>query len=144
VNNTNPVALFRYFLEPLGVSVDKWSMGVRGRSRTYSFADVFGSYTNELQDVLKTSLGMGPGAVDCNAVIGAVNTSLSSLPPVTAIPTYTDIQRIFNKSCIECHGGLGYPPYYATGTLDFSEDEAPPVGDRRLTRSYRNATSLPE
>jgi hypothetical protein len=34
LQNTERVALFRYFLEPLGVSVDKWSMGVRGRSRT--------------------------------------------------------------------------------------------------------------
>src|SRR5262249_46016262 len=42
--NTTTVALFRYFLEPLGVSVDKWSMNVRGRSRAYTFADVFGSY----------------------------------------------------------------------------------------------------
>lgn len=40
--NTEKVALYRYFLEPLGVSVDKWTMGVRGRSRTYTFADVFG------------------------------------------------------------------------------------------------------
>ena len=38
--NTNKVALFRYFLEPLGVAVDKWSIGVRGRSRNYTFADV--------------------------------------------------------------------------------------------------------
>jgi len=77
-------------------------------------------------------------------VINLVNSSLSSLPPANAVPTFTDIQRIFNKSCIECHGGLGYPPYYATGTLDFSEDEAPTSPDRRLTRSYRNATSVPE
>ena len=30
--NTDSVTLFRYFLEPMGISVDKWSMGVRGRA----------------------------------------------------------------------------------------------------------------
>ena len=29
----------------------------------------------------------------------------------TDIPRYTDVQRIFNKSCIECHGGLDYPSF---------------------------------
>jgi hypothetical protein len=59
------------------------------------------------------------------------------------MPTYTDIQRIFNKSCIECHGGLGYPPYQTYGTyLDLSEDENPPLGDRRMTRSWTVASSL--
>jgi len=32
------------------------------------------------------------------------------------LPTYTDVQRIFNKSCIECHGGLDYPPYQNYGS----------------------------
>lgn len=141
--NTEKVALFRYFLEPLGVSVDKWSMGVRGRSRTYSFADVFGTYLDHFRVELSASLG-NPTDIQ---VIAAVNSTLSSLPPVNAVPTYTDVQRIFNKSCIECHGGLGYPPYQNYGTsLDFSEDENPPVMvppmvSPRLARSYEKAVA---
>lgn len=145
-SNTEPVALYRYFLEPLGVSVDKWSMGVRGRSRTYSFADLFGFYTNAISAEMKASLGIAPGTSSadvCDQVIPMVDTVLAALPPVNAVPTYTDIQRVFNKGCIECHGGLGYPPYHSYGTaLDFSEDENPPPGDRRLMRSHAIASSL--
>jgi hypothetical protein len=149
-NNTDFVALYRYFLEPLGVSVDKWSMGVRGRSRTYTFADVFGFYTSTFATELKGSLGISlsamPSAV-CSTVMPMVNTMIGSLPPANAVPKYTDVQRIFNKGCIECHGGLGYPPYSTYGTsLDFSEDENPPAGDRRMTRSHGMAmayTSAP-
>ena len=137
-SNTNKMALFRYFLEPLGVSVDKWSMGVRGRSRTYSFADVFGSYIDEFQVELNASLG----SPDCGSLVSSINANLSSLPAATAVPPFTDVQRIFNKGCIECHGGLGYPPYYSTGTFDLSEDEAPAVGVNRLTRPFDQATSF--
>jgi hypothetical protein len=150
--NTNKVALFRYFLEPLGVSVDKWSMGVRGRSRTYTFADIFLSYENVLISELRSSLISNPvlglsDPNDCGQLLDAVNSTLSSLPPSDAVPTYTDVQRIFNKSCIECHGGLGYPPY-GDGSLDLSEDESPPptlpagtppMMSPRLARSYNNA-----
>lgn len=140
-SNTQKVALFRYFLEPLGVSVDKWSMGVRGRSRTYTFADVFGSYLNVLVSELRASLTSSPvagimDANDCNQLITAVNSTLGSLPPAGQVPTYTDVQRIFNKGCIECHGNLDYPPYsnYSSSeyedTLDLSEYETPTVGDR--------------
>lgn len=120
--NTEKLALFRYFLEPLGVSVDKWSMGVRGRSRTYTFADVFDdTYIPHFRSELSSSLGNPTDA----QVINLVNSTLASLPAVNQVPFYTDVQRIFNKSCIECHGGLGYPPYGA-GFLDLSEDEDPP------------------
>ena len=145
VSNTEPVALYRYFLEPLGVSVDKWSMGVRGRSRTYTFADVFGFYTSTFATELKASLGISPALSStdvCNTVIPMVNTALATLPAAAAVPTYTDVQRVFNKSCIECHGGLGYPPYESYGTgLDFSENEAPAAGQRRMTRSYNAAVA---
>src|SRR5262245_7163954 len=59
-------------------------------------------------------------------------------------PAYTDIQRIFNKGCIECHGGLYYPPVrnHRFITQDFTEDENPPAGDRRLWRSLKVARSL--
>src|SRR6185295_2862957 len=77
---------------------------------------------------------------DCNQLIVAINSTFSSLPPATgpgAIPKYTDVQRIFNKSCIECHGGLDYPPYQNYGVnLDLTEDETPPAGRDRLDRSY--------
>ena len=136
--NIDRVALYRYFLEPLGVSVDKWSMGVRGRSRTYSFADVFGSYRRIFIPAFEASLG---GTPDCAALIPMVNSSLGSLPPADgpmAMPKYTDVQRIFNKSCIECHGGLDYPPYqnYGSGMFDLSENENPPAGQDRLDRSH--------
>jgi Divergent InlB B-repeat domain len=157
--NTNLVALYRYFLEPLGVSVDKWSMGVRGRSRTYTFADVFGTYTSIFRTELEASLGSEPIAglsapYDCAPLITAVNTTLSSLtlPPVDAVPTFTDVQRIFNKSCIECHGGLNYPPYsnhslFPAAHVDFSEDEnppsmSPPLVSPRLARSHAQAFAL--
>lgn len=139
--NTDKMAMFRYFLEPLGVSVDKWSMGVRGRSRTYTFADVFGSYTNAFVRDLQAALGVST----CDAALNDLDTKLSRtpLPPASlpgALPTYTDIQRIFNKSCIECHGGLNYPPYANYGTaLDLSEDETAAGTVRRLDRSYGNA-----
>ena len=142
--NLDYITLFRYFLEPLGVSVDKWSMGVRGRSRTYTFADVFIPYIDILKDRLSTDLGIS--ADDCDAVITAVNRSLETpnLPLPDDVPTFTDIQRIFNRSCIECHGGLGYPPYANYGSsLDLSEDEDPaPMGQfSRFLRSYSAAVS---
>jgi hypothetical protein len=149
--NTKRVALYRYFLEPLGVSVDKWAMGVRGRSRTYTFADVFSTYTpGVFQIELEASLtsdpipGLSP-PFSCSALINAVNTSLASFPArVNEVPTFTDVQRIFNKSCIECHGGLGYPPY-GRRYLNFSEDENPPATPAppspRLARSHFIALS---
>jgi mono/diheme cytochrome c family protein len=144
--NTRPVALYRYFLEPLGVSVDKWSMGVRGRSRTYAFADVFGpTYKQPIGDALRESLtldpfpGLAPANLrNCVELIGAVNRSLGALPGAEDVPTYTDIQRIFNKACVECHGGLNYPPVaqsFPSEYLNLSESEAAP-GTSRMRRSY--------
>jgi hypothetical protein len=147
--NTELVTLFRYFLEPLGVSVDKWSMGVRGRSRTYTFADVFPIYVSVLQNELEASLRPGPGSrpieglvapFDCDPLIVEVNRMIRSLPlpPAMApMPKYTDIQRILNKSCVECHGGLNYPPVSNFGVpLDLSEDESVTMGVSRLRRSH--------
>lgn len=136
--NINRVALYRYFLEPLGISVDKWSMGVRGRSRTYSFADVFGTYRTVFIPAFEAKLGSAP---DCATLIPMVESFITSLPPADgpmAMPKYTDVQRIFNKSCIECHGGLDYPPYqnFGSGLFDLSENENPPAGDDRLDRSH--------
>ncbi|HEY3028043.1 MAG TPA: hypothetical protein VGJ55_17980 [Pyrinomonadaceae bacterium] len=155
--NTERVALYRYFLEPLGVSVDKWSMGVRGRSRTYSFADVFSGfrYTNTIISELETSLNTAgdrfPGLTgsppfNCTDLRTAVNDAFLSLPPATgpgAMPKYTDVQRIFNKSCIECHGGLAYPPFnrfFDATYLDLSENEDPAAGNR-LDRPHDDAAN---
>jgi hypothetical protein len=153
--NTERLALFRYFLEPLGVSVDKWSMGVRGRSRTYAFADVFtlGDYLPNIISELETSLDTpddryptlgGSPPFNCTDLLAAVDNSFLSLPDATgpeAMPKYTDVQRIFNKSCIECHGGLAYPPFnsfFDATYLDLSENEDPAIGNR-LDRPYGDA-----
>ncbi len=141
--NTKAISLYRYFLEPLGVSVDKWSLGVRGRSRTYSFADQFtitNSYTNTFTTELETSLGVS----SCGAILTLVDAEFARLPGAADTPTYTDIQRIFNKSCIECHGGLNYPPVrnYPWGNFDLSENETPAAGENRLWRSLSLARSL--
>lgn len=182
-SNTRAVALFRYFLEPLGVPVDKWSMSVRGRSRAYNFADVFGRYASlnprlnytdpverarmgVLEIELIASLQSNPpsgftvpgGAMpftptEANILTAVDNTLAPALLPDVSdtprnIPTYTDIQRIFNKSCIECHGGLNYLPYYNHGFgLDLSEQETapmPPLMDprwNRMNRAYTDAVS---
>lgn len=89
--NTEKIALYRYFIEPLGVSVDKWSMGVRGRSRTYTFADVFGTYISVFATELRASLISNPvpgltNPVDDAQLIAAVNSTLASLPSASALP----------------------------------------------------------
>lgn len=142
--NTAPISLYRYFLEPLGVSVDRWSMGVRGRSRTYSFADQFNipnSYTDTFTTGLSASLNLSDST--CETIMPLVTNEFSRLPDAADTPTYTDVQRIFNKSCIECHGGLNYPPVrnYSWGNFDLSENENPATGENRLWRSLREARS---
>lgn len=158
-SNVAKVAIFRYFLEPLGVPVDKWNMGVRGRSRTYTFADIFtlGRYSEIIDDVLSQSIrdeprGLVLNPADDNAIItAAIATMNLSIDPLE-VPKYTDVQRIFNKACIECHGGLDYPPYFGFGPsgINFSENENPtgalqPDGlrDDRMYRSFQNAIAIP-
>lgn len=150
-SNNDRVAQFRFLLEPLGVSVDKWSMGVRGRSRTYTFADVFDTYIGPIRNEIVASLVSRPyaGSValnpnDCGSLIQATNEVLASpLPGRDAVPPYTDVQRIFNKGCIECHGGLEYPPFSAFPTIDmdFSEEENPASGNR-LARAHGRALAF--
>lgn len=148
--NTEIVSLFRYFLEPLGVAVDSWSMSVRGRKRTYTFGDVFGQYTGTIGTLLTGDLKADPRGLalsdppTCAQLIGAVNSEVSAmagvLPARQAPPTYTDVQRIFNRSCIECHGGLDYPPYSThPGTLDLSEIKSPAGNETRFSRAYTQA-----
>lgn len=71
------IALFRFFLEPWDVGRDpwvrRWSMGVIGRSATYTFADVFSSiamppYRPEIIDRLKKSLESENKEVTCEAL----------------------------------------------------------------------------
>jgi hypothetical protein len=146
-SNQDAVTLYRYFLEPLGVAVDRWSMGVRGRSRAYGFADVFGTYTAAIRTALESNLTTDPipglaAPYSCASLIPAVNSTLASLPAANAVPTYTDVQRIFNKSCVECHGGLDYPPYKNYGTyLNLAEDQSAP-GVNPLTQPHGIAASI--
>ncbi|SCX56904.1 hypothetical protein [Nitrosospira sp. Nsp1] len=143
--NTENISLYRYFLEPLGVSVDKWSLGVRGRSRTYSFADQFNIETS-YDETFRTDLSESLGVSGCAEIMPlvAAEFALDKLPDADDPPTYTDIQRIFNKSCIECHGGLNYPPVrkYPWANFDLSEAEVPAAGERRLWKSLREARRL--
>ena len=168
VPNTSMIALSRYFLEPLGVSVDKWSMGVRSRSATYAFSDIFSTYTTTISDTMRASLlrdyprgtRRSLNVLNDADLLRAINETLGSLTyDVDEIPKFTDVQRIFNKMCIACHGGLDYPPYANTlgGVVNFSElEEDTPFDDlelpdvipgaslsssRRLWQSYYNAQS---
>ena len=58
-DETTTIALFRFFLEPLGVAVDRWSLSVlnRGRSQTYTFGDLFSRYTTQIESALENALG---------------------------------------------------------------------------------------
>ena len=151
--NADFIAVARYFLEPLGVSVDKWSMNVRGRSRGYNFADVLDRQIRMALPELRRAVGLAPNtAANCAdvnarvfgnlpAVTGTI--TMATLPPVSQVPSYTNVQRIFNKACIECHGGLRYPPYENVGGfVDFSENETPPPGQSRMRRSWQFANGL--
>jgi Divergent InlB B-repeat domain len=160
--NVQKMSLYRYFLEPLGISVDKWSMGVRGRSRTYTFADLLSGFESamiaEVQSSLTTrpvSAALLPAPARCDAAlmnaviatVGAPSGGVRTLPDAGQLPTYTDVQRIFNKSCIECHGGLGYPPYSNRDpggpfSINFSENPAAVSPERVLQASWRVAERL--
>jgi len=136
VYNTE-VALYRFFLEPLGVAVDKWSMSVRGRSRTYTFADLFGTYTSAIQAELQASL---PAPHDCATLITKSQTQFAAVPPANATPSYAEVQKIFSRNCTECHGGLGHPPYM--GPLDLSEGVSYPNARARVVPGNPAGSSL--
>ena len=60
-------------------------MGVRGRSRTYTFADIFGSYTGPITNQIEANLTAepipGPSmSTSCASLIPAVNATLAALP----------------------------------------------------------------
>jgi hypothetical protein len=153
--NSDKVTLLRYFLEPLGVSVSAWSMGVRARAATYTFADIFGSYEGTISSALGDSLALYPPQMPAGFVgtfnvtnnehlMKAVNESLRNVPSAIETPKYTDVQRIFNKTCEACHGGLDYPPYFGYGSMDFSEQEEPiSFGSIPLMYNGNNSTMSP-
>lgn len=76
-NETMRIALFRLFLEPVGVAVDTWSMGVQSdlvanadRNTTYTFGDLFNSkYVPKLQEKLQGALGLA--SVTCRDLAAA-------------------------------------------------------------------------
>ena len=101
----------------------------------------FPELTKSLEDDPR-STGLTKPFTDAQ-LIDAVNRSLSVLPGSMEVPSFINVQRIFNKACIECHGGLNYPPYVDYGTLlNLSEDKNPPLGKRRLDRSHDLASLL--
>jgi len=79
-NETLKIALFRLYLEPLGVAVDTWSMSVQSdlnnvdRNTTYTFGDLFSSsfglYIPEIKSQLQAALGL-PATVTCNDLAAA-------------------------------------------------------------------------
>ncbi|HWT79404.1 MAG TPA: hypothetical protein VN648_11445, partial [Candidatus Methylomirabilis sp.] len=71
---TLKIALFRLYLEPLGVAVDTWSMSVQSdinnvfRNTTYTFGDLFAqTYIPEITNKLAASLGGGTSCSDLSA-----------------------------------------------------------------------------
>ena len=114
------IALFRFFLEPLGIAVDKWSMSVRGRSRSYTFADgvTFPKYISAMQS-------LGPSGCPRQLINDAktqIDNLVAKLGPLKdrSTPTPAEVQNILNRNCTECHSSFGYRPSYSS-VLDFTE-----------------------
>src|SRR5438552_7435463 len=106
-------------------------MSVRGRSRTYTFADVFDDvYENTIQTILQNKFQDDPNPFNftfeqaLNKLFYQISLrdrdSKNRYVPPT--PNYSKIQDIFTRNCVECHGGLngdmGYRPFT---TLNLSE-----------------------
>lgn len=114
------VAQFRYFLEPLRVPVSKWSMSVSGRSRTYSFADLFSNTTKrEFEAPLSASLGLS-SPPSCLTLEPRVRAQFAALPPANETASFVEVQKIFDRHCLRCHGSFSvpnppYPPLLVAG-----------------------------
>jgi hypothetical protein len=82
-NETQTIALFRLFLEPMGEPVNKWTMSIKGNnivngkqvgptgsldhSGTYTFADVFNNvYIPQITTALAGALGIAPAPTAAN------------------------------------------------------------------------------
>jgi mono/diheme cytochrome c family protein len=104
------VMQLRFFLEPLGVPVDKWSLSVGGRSRTYTFADVFSRYVTAIQPILRSSLGIVSTANCPTELMSLVQTEFNRVPDVTTTtlpaPAYAEVQAVFDRNCLQCHGNF--------------------------------------
>jgi len=120
----------RFFLEPLGVPVDKWSLSVGGRSRTYTFADVFPTYVTEIQTILRTHLGLASAAPCSPSLMTRVQTEFNRVPDISVsplpAPAYSEVQAMFNRNCLQCHG-------------DFTVNGAAPVAPNLLPGSSFSA-----
>ena len=144
------IALFRYLLEPLGVSVDKWSMG----SRAFAHLHVRGRvpdlrnahHQRDRGEPCRGSVPeLGVRPFDCAGLVPAVNAALS------ALPAYSDVAPASPRRCsassTEAASRSWGPGLSAIrgilpgGRLNFSEEDAPADGNR-LTRSHGYATSL--
>ena len=70
-------------------------MGVRGRSRTYTFADIFGSYTGPITNQIEANLTAEPipglsVPTSCCKPDPSGECHLGSAAGVNDVPTYTD------------------------------------------------------
>ena len=107
-DETTKVSDLRFFLEPLGVPVSKWSLSVHGRSRTYTFADLFGPhYINAIRNTMASSLGVSSG--NCAAILDLARPQLANAAAITAAPRFAEVQGIFTRHCLECHGQFSLP-----------------------------------
>lgn len=137
----------RYFLEPLGVPVSKWSMSVHGRSRTYTFADLFGNYIAPLRSTLSSSLGIN--ARDCPAILARARTQLANMVALPSAPRFAQVRTIFNLHCLECHGQFARPAGdggpYLPGLLpsaSLHSDLLATVGGRRMIAPNDTSNSV--
>ncbi|MCA0176509.1 MAG: hypothetical protein LCH73_09510 [Proteobacteria bacterium] len=136
-DDTTTLSNLRFFLEPLGVPVSKWSMAVHGRSRTYTFADFFFYYVNALRLRLPASLGIN--ARDCPTILARARTQLANMVALPSTPRFADVRTIFSLHCLECHGQFERPagdggPYRPSllPSASLHSDLLATVGGRRM------------
>jgi hypothetical protein len=82
-STTPTIALFRFFLEPVGEPVNKWTMSIYGNnedhSTTYTFADVFDNiYIPAIQSTLNAVLKTGVDKAGCTALKGLSTTAFQN------------------------------------------------------------------
>ncbi|MGH9846255.1 MAG: hypothetical protein ACREEM_46735, partial [Blastocatellia bacterium] len=89
-DQSEKIALFRLFLEPWNVPVNRWSMSVMGRSKTYTFGDVFAvsnRYLNVLKDeteeLVKSLKADGVDTKDCDQLISTYDDAVIFSPGST-------------------------------------------------------------
>jgi hypothetical protein len=75
---TDNIALFRLFLEPWDVRVRQWSMNVFTRPNTYTFADLFFLYEDEIKRTLRPAVG----ETSCTRLAEMSRMALGDGPPL--------------------------------------------------------------